>query len=480
MEVELFVHGVPNGEGFWGKDEDRNYFGTFYDHSSDEVKFLIQTRAFKGKQYCYYNYLVYKTIEATSPNIVAYDGRDGSYFGITLRLDAYCKDIINMYRILDTVYNVYIIGSLLKMDKMKLKYTTPDFTSVSNVLENVEKVVIQLIQNAFSNESFTRLDGFSMNAGNYPSYNLYDCTPENVLSAIKQFNRVAISPYYLSNKENAIRQQCNTQIQSIQQQCNAQMKAEVDAHSKEKNGLISSLEVEKNKVNQLQKDIKEKEGTIYQLNNERYRLQSELRSAGQSRKVAQIVSSIKEPLIDLTFLLKSIFPEERKGYDSPHTNIFVTFIKKIGLCVPYFNLLLMLAIVGILMASYGKNPIWGNNNKISENIESLRQDISALQEHLGYTSKDNSVELQNITTPSFNIESVDINIKDFGGQDLSLNKVYTVEALNGAENGTWKVEGCKLESTQNPNIIKIIPNANVVKIIYCVGEQTKLRELKAK
>ena len=118
MEVELFVHGVPSGEGFWGKEEDRNYFGTFYDHSSDEVKFLIQTRALKGKPYCYYNYLVYKTVGSQAPNIVANDGRDGSYFGITLRLDAYCKDIVNMYRILDTVFNVYVMGNLLKWKRL--------------------------------------------------------------------------------------------------------------------------------------------------------------------------------------------------------------------------------------------------------------------------------------------------------------------------------------------------------------------------
>ena len=30
MDIEIFVHGVPNGQSFWGKEEDRNYFGNFY------------------------------------------------------------------------------------------------------------------------------------------------------------------------------------------------------------------------------------------------------------------------------------------------------------------------------------------------------------------------------------------------------------------------------------------------------------------
>lgn len=30
MNVEIFVHGVPYGESFWGKDnDDRDYFGVF-------------------------------------------------------------------------------------------------------------------------------------------------------------------------------------------------------------------------------------------------------------------------------------------------------------------------------------------------------------------------------------------------------------------------------------------------------------------
>ena len=51
MNVEIFVHGVPYGESFWGKDnDDRDYFGVFYDQScSDRVKFFIQTRSYKGR-----------------------------------------------------------------------------------------------------------------------------------------------------------------------------------------------------------------------------------------------------------------------------------------------------------------------------------------------------------------------------------------------------------------------------------------------
>ena len=31
MDVEFFIHGVPKGESFWGKSEEKNFLGQFYD-----------------------------------------------------------------------------------------------------------------------------------------------------------------------------------------------------------------------------------------------------------------------------------------------------------------------------------------------------------------------------------------------------------------------------------------------------------------
>lgn len=492
MEVELFVHGVPSGEGFWGKEEDRNYFGTFYDHSSDEVKFLIQTRALKGKPYCYYNFLVYKTVGAQTPNVVAYDGRDGSYFGITLRLDAYCKDIVNMYRILDTVFNVYVMGNLLKMEKTKLKYATPDFLSVSNVLEGIEKATLQLIQNAFSSDSFARLDGFAMSGGNYPTSNLYDCTAENVLQAVKQYSRVAISPYYPSGKEAAIQKQCNAQMQAIQQQCEARLKADANARAKEKNEISTSLSSAKSQVSQLQREIGQKDGTISQLNSEVSRLQSEIRSMGQSKKVAEIVAPIRDPIMELATVLKCILSEssKRKTHgignnqnDDPKKNLDFSILKTIKSLIPFLNLLLLLVIVGVLLNPFkGKPTDDTNSDALMARVESLERENQNLQQQLKIASTEENGVVQNVFTSTlgFKMEHVKIDIQGFNGGDLSLNTTYNVEAKNGAENGTWKGVGCEITPTDIPNKVQITPTANVVKIIYCVGDKTKVRELTAK
>ena len=485
MDVELFVHGVPSGEGFWGKEDDRNYFGTFYDHSSDEIKFLIQTRILKGKVYCYYNYLVYKTVGATAPNIVANDGRDGSYFGITLRLDAYCKDFVNMFRILDTVYNVYIIGTLLKMEKTKLKYMTPDFASASKQLEEIEKTTITLIQNAFSNDSFTRLEGFTTNGGNCPSYNLYDCTPEKVMSTVKQCGRAALSPYYQSVKEVSIQQQCNAQVQTIQQQYEARIKADAEKRAKEKDEINQTLSSTKSQLSQLQHEMEKKDGTINELNNEITRLQSEIKRNGQNKKVAQIVAPIKQPIAELAKVLKSLAPEpanesvyhQNDGeHGNRHESIFTKIMKFVN---HYISPIMLLAIVAlILLKPFSKD----SNDKILSKIDIMERGIDELQEQ--FVNKDmpeySMAQSTTTNTPKFVISSVQIDIKNYISGDLSKYKTYDVEAKNGTDNGEWKVEGGELRQTEDPKKVQITPTKDKLKIMYCVGDQTKSRELTAK
>ena len=59
---------------------------------SEREYLSIEARKVSGKSYCYYNYLKYN-------NVTASDGRAGAYLGITLRFDAYYKDILNIYQI---------------------------------------------------------------------------------------------------------------------------------------------------------------------------------------------------------------------------------------------------------------------------------------------------------------------------------------------------------------------------------------------
>ena len=151
MNIEIFVHGVPYGESFLGKDnDDRNYFGAFYNQScSDEVKFFIQTRSYKGKIYCYYNYLVYK-------DVIANDGRSGSYFGLSIRLDAYCKDFMSIYKMLDTVFSAYVLNKILKVNKGKYTYLISNFKSELDIMESIYDETLRLFKSMLVGDSFLK------------------------------------------------------------------------------------------------------------------------------------------------------------------------------------------------------------------------------------------------------------------------------------------------------------------------------------
>lgn len=329
MEVELFIHGVPNGEGFWGKEDDRNYFGTFYDHSTDEVKFLVQNRASKGKLYCYYNYLVYKTVGSPTPNVVAYDGRDGSYFGLSLRLDAYCKDVMNMYRILDTIYNIYVCGSLLKMEKSKLKYTFSDFANVETKLKTIEAETIKLIQNGFYADSFMPLDGFAAGSGNASVFNLYELTTADAMQIMKQSGKIMVSPYYPTMREKKMQQQHDNQIEILKQQ-----------FDKEKSELKDSLTPLKAQVSALQQEVSLRDKTVNQL-------QKDLQNAGQNKHVGQLVATLKDPVSELSRVLRAIVPCTNS---SPMASSQPSMLKKVSVLVPVVNFLLLVFIVFLVLA----------------------------------------------------------------------------------------------------------------------------------
>ena len=102
MELNLVLSGVPNGEDYWGPSEDAPYFHTKYTTSQENQKFDIQLRHNDYGCHVYYHYLVYNIVNSSS-------GRTGSYIGITLRLDSFCKDFLTIYQLLDMAFRIVLL-----------------------------------------------------------------------------------------------------------------------------------------------------------------------------------------------------------------------------------------------------------------------------------------------------------------------------------------------------------------------------------
>ena len=298
MDVEFFIHGVPDGNDFFGLAEDRMYFDSFYSGEA-ENRLLIQTRISGGKLYCYYNYLIGK-------NVISYSGRQGSYFGITLRLDQYCIDFSKIYRLLDTAYSLFCVNTLLEQTGSNTKYLVSNFKSAKNQTDRIETKVIGLLQDGFSGNDFTALDNtFNSHGGNSVllKRNLLDCTVENVMSTVKQSGKIAISLSYPNQREKSLIQQYEQRINSL--------KEEYISEKRKADGELSKFK----------SSLKQKEYENQQLYKDKYDLESRIREFKQIKRIDELIAPIKGPIALLAEEIQRLSPSktriERDGNARP-------------------------------------------------------------------------------------------------------------------------------------------------------------------
>jgi len=346
MDVELFIYGVPSGESFWGPKEEEAYFGNFYNGIEDYPTLFIQVRPLKGKMYCYYNYLI-------SKNVVGNGGRAGSFFGISLRLDAFCKDVFAMHRVLDTAC-LLSMGTLLKAEGGNLKYVVAKFSSVDGKIKEIRDQVFQLFGKVFTDKSFLPIDNtFKASNKGGPKYNLYDCTQDNALDAIRKYGVMAISSYYPSKTESDMKQRCDDRIREVQQQCDNSCNELRESCSKEKDELNQKIGSLQQQLEKTESDLKGKNATIQKYNDKIKHLEGELKTIERTKKVSQIVSQIKEPIAQLAVLLRQAEPPfipttepepDIEDEESP-------FVRKIGTIVKLLFFIAKYAIIAFVVYS---------------------------------------------------------------------------------------------------------------------------------
>ena len=191
MELKLFVSGVPSGENLWGNQSDSTYFGTLYINSKENMKFDIRLNKTDSKIYAYYHYLVYNTIND-------YDGRTGSYFGLTIRLDSFCIDFRTIYNVLDIIYRKKIVGTILKeVNGGRLQFTCPSFDKRDAELSDLEKTIRNLLGTSLYNSDFRSIPSMPTGKG-LIKLNWDDASQSNVIQAVGQYAFCSISSEYES------------------------------------------------------------------------------------------------------------------------------------------------------------------------------------------------------------------------------------------------------------------------------------------
>lgn len=193
MELKLIMSGVPNGESYWGPDEDASFFGNLYASSEVNYKFDVKIRHNEKGNYAYYHYLVYNIIND-------YSGRAGAYLGMTLRLDQYCSDYRSIFNALEMVFRKIIVGSYLKpTNGNRFQFAFMSFEQISENIKNLEKNIKDILSPVLAKNDISPIK-FVPNSKVIYKLNLEESFSNDANNVILQNGFCSFSPEYVSVK----------------------------------------------------------------------------------------------------------------------------------------------------------------------------------------------------------------------------------------------------------------------------------------
>ena len=217
LNIDLVVHGVPMGQKMWGaKHEEELFFSSFYGAQWQETEVLrVETQTFGNVTNCYYSFVKGKCDS---------NGRSGSYFALTLRMNCFYADVQNLYNILKAAYAKMCVGMCLQESNGVLKYTVSDFSSKENEFLNLQKQLRGYIENFSVESDLMSLAEFNKaSTGNCIS--LKDCVKANALKLAK-LGSFKVSAYYLSASDQNTLNKYRAELDSTKKKASEELDAQ--------------------------------------------------------------------------------------------------------------------------------------------------------------------------------------------------------------------------------------------------------------
>ncbi|MBQ3997730.1 MAG: hypothetical protein II644_00140 [Paludibacteraceae bacterium] len=407
--MEILLHGVPDGQDYYGVKEEQTNMGLFYDNSMESVKFVVETKKQGNVAYTYYSYLRYR-------GMIGAGGRPGSYFGITLRIDKYYQDALHIYQLLDIVFKRHIVGTLLTPSGEAYKYITPSFTAKSAEIEQAQQALIQLIQTTCVSSKFINIDASMIHPISVvPTGNFMDVSDAAILSSIKKYSKVVISPDYEMNIEKEYKKKM-TDVE----------------------GKVSGVAAEKDKqIADLKSSIAALQNRITTLEQEKKSRETDLQQYKKNGSLTQAVGQIKEPITSLAnyFRSKEEPQPETTGYN------FKSDLFGMVNCA-LLVVLLSLGIYGIFFA-----PSEGNWKERVAALEKENQELAqAVQQRDSIIKGFREGRISGSEATDDN--TLIIDVEGYVSGQMATDKRYTVVIKNkGAQfagQGEWKLTNAKL------------------------------------
>lgn len=492
LNINLYVHGVPMGHKTWGVlGEDDNFIANFYS-SKWPAKELMQVDIMecKGKVYSYYTFV-------KGQNVMGYDNRTGSYFALTIRMDAYYADLQNMYKILSAAYEKMCVGRLVQKQGEGIKFIVQDFTVMDAELKGMENRIISYIGEFSNNKDLVSFSGFKTNGQQAAqTENLLECDNAKALNTVKATGKISVSPYYpskevkelISKNEDEmqkLRQMTSQQIneaheKASQQIRNIESKAKEDIASvrrqaseemtrlksqystvdKQMNELEQKLKQEKERSKQLQKDLRtELEQKLEQEKLRTKQLQKEVKALKQAK------DNVSTPYVNT-----DCNNNPHQGFGNKRSSILSSTL-------PFLNTLI---IVGVASFLIWKTPSDNSQEltKISANIAEIKNQISGKNAQVVETRKQDK---ENVTSKLSNAQ---IYITDANYLSLEAPSKVVVKDASGkpVKNGKWATSDkeASVEDNHDGTALITATKPGTMEITYTVGSDKTTKTVTVK
>lgn len=495
LNINLYVHGVPMGQKTWGVlREDDNFIGNFY-NSKWPAKELMQVDIMecKGKVYSYYTFV-------KGQNVMGYDNRTGSYFALTIRMDAYYADLQNMYKILSAAYEKMCVGRLVQKQGEGIKFIVQDFAVMDAELKRIENHIISYIGEFSNNKDLVSFSGFKTNGQlAAQTENLLECDNAKVLNTVKATGKISVSPYYpskevkelISKNENEMqklqhmtsqqineaREKASQQIRNIESKANediarvrrqaseemTRLKSQYSTVDKQMNELEQKLKQEKERSKQLQKELR---------NELEQKLEQEKRTKQLQKEVKELTTSLKQAKDNVSTPHVNVDCDKNthQGFDNKRSGILSSTL-------PFLNTLI---IVGVASFLIWKTPSDDSQEltKISANIAEIKDQISGKKAQVVETRKQDK---ENVTNKLSNAK---IYITSANNLPLGAPSKVVVKDASGkpVKNGKWTTsdKDASVEDKGDGTALITATKSGTMEITYTVGSDKTTKTVTVK
>lgn len=356
----------------------------------------------------------------------------------------------------------------MKVQNGNYKYIIADFVSASEMMGNIKEAIWQLLQSTLTNESICGLGSFAVGGGSLPTGNLYEITANDVEATVKQYGKIALSPYYPTVREKGMAQQYDSKLQSVKQQYEERYSAEINAKEQTNRSLNNSLASVQRECTKLQESIAQKDKIIAQKESAIKNLEYQIKQIGQTQKAIKNLHLIKAPIAELANILggQQVHGREENIKQKKKNPFSVK-----GL-ISFVNLAMLLVVLIVVVSLLFK--VSPKENKSVDSFEVLQDSISILNEEIEkLKSQPSSCENENTSTEQvanpFSSETtptqVRISVTGYDeGKKTYLQKdiayVVTVLDSQNPDNGSWSILGGRIEGEAKGKRIKFVPESD--------------------